>query len=532
MEQNQNNSFLEYLKRLSSDDNMTKNMSPEDTIKTIQILSGALVDVCEKTGMMANDLNTIKEKVEKQDMINDLIVRTVSETNEYIKTNELLKSYRMEINSEDTTQPNLCDSTAEYTEKILKITNDKPVSAKVFMRDTEHNCYTFDEDNNKQFVNDDNGTLAKHVLCSHGRKVLPPYSQENINMGNQSFKFDPSKYTTIVPINYQKHIDTDRTKTINTGYIIIQSDNALSDKETSHISEIVAESKIHFKSSYNETAVNDRFEKDALTKLNGLHKIPDIMSDQVAYAIDNNIPVSVAHIDGDDFKYWNNQWSHTTGDEVLIRIANSINKERRKDDIGHNASSADISDYNRRVDENQPGSIELYNNDNKKLIAIRTGGDEFMLIGIGYDEQAMTDVIKQSCIDLHKNPQILPDGSKKPIGISCGVYQLDENQCNHIREIRTLNETDKTKELLFREEFNKAKDIADEREIEGKRMGKGVIVNSKETIYIKNIVNENSQEYNGPDRRNQSETYKNAITDGFNPKPSASNYDNNIGITK
>lgn len=78
--------------------------------------------------------------------------------------------------------------------------------------------------------------------------------------------------------------------------------------------------------------LKDRSMHDCLTKVYNYRTIIDIIENKIKYFNYRKEIFSILMIDIDDFKKINDNFGHVFGDEVLMKVANEIKRNIRKDD--------------------------------------------------------------------------------------------------------------------------------------------------------------------------------------------------------
>jgi len=132
--------------------------------------------------------------------------------------------------------------------------------------------------------------------------------------------------------------------------------------------------------------------RDALTKLWNRHAINEILARELARSFRENIPLGILMADIDRFKLVNDTYGHVSGDAVLQEIARRfLASSRPYDAVG------------------------------------RFGGEEFLLIMPGCDEQAALQTAERMREAVRQDPVELPGASVR-VTTSFGVMSLPRGQ--------------------------------------------------------------------------------------------------------
>lgn len=94
--------------------------------------------------------------------------------------------------------------------------------------------------------------------------------------------------------------------------------------------------KIEYKSKaeiQSEKNLLKRASLDVLTGIFNRYHFTKLASMEMAYAIRHKVPIGLIVIDIDNFKQVNDLYGHQNGDLVLAQLANSINKNKRGEDL-------------------------------------------------------------------------------------------------------------------------------------------------------------------------------------------------------
>lgn len=97
------------------------------------------------------------------------------------------------------------------------------------------------------------------------------------------------------------------------------------------------------------------------------------------YSLDNNIPLTIVYIDGDDFKLINDEMGHDVGDVAIFAMAQAIKETTRDTDI-----PARLQEEGLVQDEKINGDPEEHG---------RMGGDEFVLVLPGANAEQIAQTL-------------------------------------------------------------------------------------------------------------------------------------------
>lgn len=134
---------------------------------------------------------------------------------------------------------------------------------------------------------------------------------------------------------------------------------------------------------------------DPLTNLPNRLLVQSQLRHAVEHAKRSGLLVSVLYIDLDRFKNVNDSLGHPVGDELLIKLAERMKKQVRKEDT-----------------------------------LARLGGDEFLLVLEGIRDPSDPAFIAQNLINLLTSPFMLPSGHEIFIGASIGISLFPEDARN------------------------------------------------------------------------------------------------------
>src|SRR3984893_3148568 len=107
------------------------------------------------------------------------------------------------------------------------------------------------------------------------------------------------------------------------------------DVDDLHLRLIAAErvSGVHKRLAEQDVSLRALAEIDQLTQLANRHKSTELLTHFLALARRKRMPLSLVVIDIDHFKQVNDRYGHTTGDDVLRRIAATMRRSFRDEDI-------------------------------------------------------------------------------------------------------------------------------------------------------------------------------------------------------
>ena len=140
---------------------------------------------------------------------------------------------------------------------------------------------------------------------------------------------------------------------------------------------------------------NDSWKQARIDSLTGLHNrrsFDEIALRELAFAERQALPLSVAVLDIDGFKEWNDTWGHEAGDRILVLLADACRAEVRTHDV-----------------------------------VARLGGDEFAILILGATEAAAGVVAERIHFRVQKSPITLGDQDAN-ITVSIGVAEMRKNE--------------------------------------------------------------------------------------------------------
>jgi diguanylate cyclase (GGDEF)-like protein len=107
------------------------------------------------------------------------------------------------------------------------------------------------------------------------------------------------------------------------------------DVDDLHLRLIAAErvSGVHKRLAEQDVSLRALAEIDQLTQLANRHKSTELLTHFLALARRKRMPLSLVVIDIDHFKQVNDRYGHTTGDDVLRRIAATMRRSFRDEDV-------------------------------------------------------------------------------------------------------------------------------------------------------------------------------------------------------
>lgn len=146
-------------------------------------------------------------------------------------------------------------------------------------------------------------------------------------------------------------------------------------------------------------------ETDPMTKLLNRRGLERSLFTVVPHCVRNEVPVAAVLLDIDNFKWYNDTFGHSEGDECIKKVANEIQKATRR----------------------------------KTDLAARIGGEEFLVFLTGLTEEAarnwalnLQESIEQLGI-LHA-PKNFTDVVTVSIGIQCGKIKRGEESIQRLQE--------------------------------------------------------------------------------------------------
>ena len=126
--------------------------------------------------------------------------------------------------------------------------------------------------------------------------------------------------------------------------------------------------------------------KDSLTLLLNRRFLPTILRHEISLAMHSNIPLSIAMIDIDNFKTFNDTYGHAAGDQILVKIAESLYDSTRS------------SDY-----------------------VFRYGGEEFLIVLIETSKTEAYTIIERLRRKIQEKSIYLQKDEKVKVTISAGI---------------------------------------------------------------------------------------------------------------
>lgn len=141
--------------------------------------------------------------------------------------------------------------------------------------------------------------------------------------------------------------------------------------------------------SLKEQFVRSRAQSDPLTGLPLRHGLHMLFATRQADAERSGNDVFIALMDADHFKKINDNHGHPAGDAALIHLAKLLKSALRGNDS-----------------------------------LLRYGGEEFMLLFLGIDEEAAGNVAERIMHIVRSNPMALPDGQSLHMSISIGLTRV------------------------------------------------------------------------------------------------------------
>lgn len=143
---------------------------------------------------------------------------------------------------------------------------------------------------------------------------------------------------------------------------------------------------VHELALLKEQFVRSGAQSDPLTGLPLRHGLHTLFAVRQTDAERNGNGVFVALIDADNFKKINDSHGHAVGDAALVHLARLLKSVLRGNDH-----------------------------------LLRYGGEEFMLVFLGVDDEAAANVAERLLDLVRANPMLLPDGQALPLTISVGM---------------------------------------------------------------------------------------------------------------
>ncbi|HEY0582409.1 MAG TPA: diguanylate cyclase, partial [Chloroflexota bacterium] len=166
------------------------------------------------------------------------------------------------------------------------------------------------------------------------------------------------------------------------------------DVDDLHLRLIAAErvSALHKRLAEQDASLRALAEVDQLTQLANRHKSTEMLTHFLSLARRQHMPLSLAIIDVDHFKNVNDGYGHAVGDDVLRRLASTLRKSFREEDV-----------------------------------VARWGGEEFVIgmyaVGTGDSVTRLYRVLDT----VRHEPFLGPDGSTFELTFSAGVAEFPRN---------------------------------------------------------------------------------------------------------
>ena len=107
------------------------------------------------------------------------------------------------------------------------------------------------------------------------------------------------------------------------------------DVEDLHLRLIAAERifELHKRLAEQDARLRALAEVDQLTQLANRHKSTELLTEFLAVALRERVPLSLVNVDVDHFKQVNDRFGHATGDEVLQRLGATLRRSFRTEDV-------------------------------------------------------------------------------------------------------------------------------------------------------------------------------------------------------
>lgn len=148
----------------------------------------------------------------------------------------------------------------------------------------------------------------------------------------------------------------------------------------------------HMLKEANEELI-DMSHRDPLTHIYNRRYFAEESAKILAFSKRNDIPLTIIILDIDKFKNINDTYGHFIGDEVIIKVAQSLKKHIRKSDI-----------------------------------SARFGGEEFVMLLQNCDLENGRQVAEKTRLDIEKATVTLQNKTIIDFTISLGVAQYDQHQ--------------------------------------------------------------------------------------------------------
>ena len=204
---------------------------------------------------------------------------------------------------------NLLNDILNATDNIMFITNFEKVS---FSNDKFKNFF------NVKDTNEFNKKIDNHMLSIFN--VVEGYLNEDLLRENEN------------PIElFERTIEDERIVSISDRHLDFKSFRISISKTNSTREYLVTLSDITMLQEKHVLTEKKAY-FDGLTKVYNRNKFDDILAEEILKSRRESTPLSIAIIDIDKFKDFNDVYGHLIGDEVLIMLAQSVNENVRSAD--------------------------------------------------------------------------------------------------------------------------------------------------------------------------------------------------------
>jgi diguanylate cyclase (GGDEF)-like protein len=161
-----------------------------------------------------------------------------------------------------------------------------------------------------------------------------------------------------------------------------------------HLRLVAAErvSALHKRLAEQDARLRALAEVDQLTQLANRHKSTEVLTHFLALARRQHVPLSVVVIDVDHFKQVNDRFGHATGDDVLRRLAATLRKSFRDEDV-----------------------------------VARWGGEEFVVGMYAIGSRDCVNRLHRVLDTVRREPFLGPEGPQFEVTFSAGVAEFPKN---------------------------------------------------------------------------------------------------------